>query len=93
VEHLDSLMDIHIDTSWTESKDGLLECSETTTRHSYKETWSRPIAGSKVGSDVYIFAYIFDEYIFFLRVILLFTLSFMTNLRSAVHLGRCGWEC
>lgn len=53
-KHLDSILDFHIDETWTASNDKLLKCSEMMTMHSHRESWSRPTAGSKIGSHVFL---------------------------------------
>ena len=53
-EELDSLRDFRVWHKWGEGVDGTLECAEIMSVNSYKETWSRPVAGSKLGAKVFL---------------------------------------
>ena len=51
---LETLTDFTIWNAWTEGSDGMLQSSETMTVNSYRESWSRPMAGCKIGPKVFL---------------------------------------
>jgi hypothetical protein len=51
---LETLTDFTIWNAWAEGTDGVLQSSETMAVNSYRESWSRPMAGCKIGPKVFL---------------------------------------
>lgn len=51
---LDNIRDVRVWHKWKEGPQGTLECAEVMAVNSYRETWSRPVAGSKLGPRVFL---------------------------------------
>lgn len=53
-EALATIDDFNVWTAWHTGVDGKLRSNEIMSVNSYRETWSRPMAGSRLGSAIYL---------------------------------------